>query len=145
MYKHGMSDTRLYYIWRGMKKRCYNHKNKDYKWYGARGIAICDEWLNDSTMFFEWSFANGYNDSLTLDRIDNNKGYSPDNCRWIIIAEQQKNKRNSFILEYNGEWLSLNEIAKIEGVSRQLAHSRYIRTKKNRLPIKYLYNTKGDE
>lgn len=76
-----------------MKERCYRPSNDNYKYYGALGITICDEWLNDFSAFAKWSLANGYTDELTIDRKDNTRGYSPDNCRWITIQEQQRNKR----------------------------------------------------
>lgn len=71
----------------------YRPSNDNYKYYGALGITICDEWLNDFSTFANWSLANGYTDELTIDRKDNTRGYSPDNCRWITIQEQQRNKR----------------------------------------------------
>lgn len=76
-----------------MKERCYKPSNDNYKYYGALGITICDEWLNDFSTFAKWSTENGYANNLTIDRKDNTKGYSPDNCRWITIQEQQRNKR----------------------------------------------------
>ena len=91
-YKHGKSNTRLYSIWRSMKKRCYNPKHKNYDRYGGRGIIVCDEWLYDFSAFYEWAVTHGYKDYLTIDRINNNGIYEPLNCRWITIQEQQRNK-----------------------------------------------------
>ena len=95
---HGASPKyekkdRLYIIWTGMKQRCYNHSHKNYTDYGGRGITVCDEWLHDFSAFQKWAMAHGYADDLTIDRIDNDKGYSPDNCRWDTIKEQRKNQR----------------------------------------------------
>lgn len=76
-----------------MHTRCYNEHFAAYKYYGGRGITICDEWRENFQAFHDWAMANGYRDDLTIDRIDNDKGYSPDNCRWITMEEQNKNKR----------------------------------------------------
>lgn len=84
---------RLYTIWCGMKTRCYNPKNRSYRWYGARGITICEEWKKSFQAFKEWSLANGYTPTLTIDRIDNDRGYAPDNCRWATLLEQRHNQR----------------------------------------------------
>ena len=85
---HGLSRTRIYQEWHSMKSRCYLKTHTSYRKYGAKGVTVCDEWKNNFMAFYEWAMANGYNDSLTLDRIDNTKGYGPTNCKWATYAEQ---------------------------------------------------------
>ena len=93
-FKHGDASAPLYQVLRAMHQRCENPKSHDYKWYGALGVTVCDAWkLTDYPVFKEWALANGYHAGLTIDRINPTKGYSPDNCRWITMSEQQKNKR----------------------------------------------------
>ena len=95
--KHNLRHTRLYNIWTGMKSRCYNPNATKYGLYGARGIKVCDEWMNDFKAFYDWSMSHGYSDELTIDRIDSDKGYYPDNCQWLTRSENGKKgniKRN---------------------------------------------------
>jgi hypothetical protein len=88
----GHSKERLYRIYGGMICRCTNPKADNYHRYGGNGITVCDEWLHDYMVFREWALANGYEDHLTIDRIDGTKGYSPDNCRWATYHEQNLNR-----------------------------------------------------
>ena len=88
-----MNKRRLASIYQGMKQRCYNTKCSRYKYYGSRGIGICDEWLNSPQAFYDWAMANGYQENLTIDRINNDGNYEPQNCRWVSMKEQATNKR----------------------------------------------------
>lgn len=107
-----------------MKKRCYNLKYKRYNDYGGRGIKICNEWLNDFKVFYDWAMQNGYKDNLTIDRIDVNGNYEPSNCRWANIKTQANNKRNNRIIEYKGEFHTMSEWANIYNINYKLLHSR---------------------
>lgn len=115
--KHNKSNTRLYRIYYAMRQRCYNLKYSRYFDYGGRGIKICDEWKNDFMNFYNWAMENGYRDGLTIDRIDVNGNYEPNNCRWITKEAQQGNTRKSRFIEYNGEKKTLAEWSRIIKVS----------------------------
>lgn len=106
-FKNGFSHTRLYPIWKSLIARCYNPKNQRYNVYGARGIKVCDEWKEDFLSFRKWAYSNGYDESskrgdCTIDRIDNDKNYCPENCRWVSLSRQQRNTDKTIIFEYKG-------------------------------------------
>lgn len=101
--KHGLSRDKLYWIWKGMKSRCLNKNSTHYDSYGGRGITICNEWLNDFIKFKNWSLENGYKEKLTIDRINNNGNYSPENCRWTNMYEQCRNRKSNVIITAFGE------------------------------------------
>ena len=125
--KHRMHGTRLYRIFEGMIKRCYNPTHRWYKRYGGRGIAICDEWLKDRGSFFSWAMANGYRDDLTIDRIDTNGDYCPENCRWTDMKTQINNRSNTPTVAINGDSKTISEWADITGISYQTLYRRYQR------------------
>lgn len=114
---HGESRTRIYHIWGNMINRTSNKKDKSYKNYGDRGITVCEEW-KDFLQFKEWALANGYQETLTLDRMDNEKGYYPSNCRWADRAVQDNNKRQSVKLEYAGKVKTIDQWAKEYNINR---------------------------
>ena len=111
-----------------MKSRCCILSDGDYSNYGARGIRVCDAWLASFDTFRDWSVAHGYTAKLTLDRIDVNGPYSPENCRWVSMKEQNRNKRNTVYITFNGVTRSASEWAEQLGVSVDVVHSRYRRT-----------------
>lgn len=125
--QHGLSHTRLYCIWNDMIRRCYNQKATRYSNYGGRGITVCDEWKNDFMAFRDWAVANGYNDNLTIDRKDNNKGYHPENCRWATVSEQANNMRSNTMLTYNGKTQNMKLWSNELGISYSALVSRFKR------------------
>lgn len=116
-----LSDHPIYTKYFGMKSRCYNKNDPHYRWYGKRGITVCTEWLGKYGLlkFFIWSMENGWEDGLTIDRIDNNRGYSPDNCRWVTMDVQLKNRRQVKLTYYDGEYRTITEISRLAGVKYQ--------------------------
>lgn len=104
---NGNSIKRLYKIWRNMQDRCYNEKNIRYEHYGKKGIIVCDEWRNSYEVFETWALANGYSDDLSIDRINNDGNYCPENCRWATVVEQANNKSINRYIEINGETKTL--------------------------------------
>ena len=124
LYKHGKTNSRLYTTWHNMKERCLNKKNSRYKYYGARGIKICDEWKNDFMNFYNWAISNGYKDNLTIDRINVNGNYEPLNCRWITIKQQCNNRRNNHLITYNGKTQTMMEWAEFYNINYDILRFR---------------------
>lgn len=113
---HGLSHTRLYRIYNGMKNRCYNPNTEYFSRYGGKGIKICDEWLSDFVTFYTWAINNGYSEDLTIDRIDNDGDYCPENCRWTDAKTQANNSSKIRYISYNGETHTLTEWSRILGL-----------------------------
>lgn len=126
--KHGgkkrRTRNRMYNIWSGMKRRCYNKKSAIYKFYGARGISVCDEWRNSFASFREWCEANGYSDAKSIDRINPDGNYEPNNCRFATRTEQAYNKRNTIYITIDGCKKNLKEWCDLFGTPNKLARTR---------------------
>lgn len=124
--KHNQNGTRIYATYANMKQRCYYKKKSNYTNYGGRGIKLCNEWLGKDGFinFYNWAMANGYNDTLTIERIDVNGNYSPENCKWIPKDEQTKNKTNNIVIEIDGEKKILAEWCKELNLRYGFVHSR---------------------
>ena len=120
---HNMSSSRLYYVLNGMKQRCYNKNNVHYKDYGGRGITVCDEWLGRDGIirFINWALANGYKDNLTIERIDVNGNYCPENCKWIPQKQQLRNQRRT-VRANTGE--DITTFAEENGMDAQIVRNR---------------------
>ena len=116
MKTHGKSNSKLYKVWAGMKQRCYNPNDNFYYCYGGKGITVCEKWKDNFQNFYEWAICNGYNENLTIDRIDCNKNYCPENCRWVNTIIQSRNRTDRKRYEYKGKKLLLSEISEITGI-----------------------------
>ena len=114
---HHLKNTRIYRIWCGMKRRCYNKHNEHFDRYGGRGIIVCDEWKTDFMNFYDWAMSNGYDDKLSIDRINNEGNYEPSNCRWANQKQQIVNSTAAIKCSLGGNIVSLSDIADILGVS----------------------------
>lgn len=146
---HGMAHTRLYNTWHSMKTRCNPNAKTNSKIYSDRGIKVCSEWQNFEP-FMKWALENGYSDNLTIDRIDVNGDYCPENCRWITMSEQQLNKRTNVKIEHNGKTQTISEWSKETGLSFAVIHWRYKQGKTGDDLFKPLFksktlNYKGEE
>lgn len=129
---HGMSRSKLYKKWTDIKMRCYNPKNKNFKNYGQRGIKMCEEWKNDFSSFAIWAMQNGYDDSAprgkyTIDRIDVNGDYTPENCRLVDIQTQERNKRNTYYAKYNGKNIPVAALCAELNLQYQAVYLRIVR------------------
>lgn len=121
---HGFAKTDLYYVWVNIKGRCYNPKNASYKWYGGKGIDVCEEWRNDFVIFRDWAIANGWKKGLQFDRKNNKLGYSPSNCRIVTCKQNCGNKTNNVLLTINGETKILQEWCNFYGIKQTTVQQR---------------------
>ena len=124
--KMNWTNKRIKSIFDSMKQRCYNKNDRDYKWYGEKGIKVCDEWMDNPVLFEKWAMHNGYDDTLTIDRINENKNYSPDNCRWITREQNAKYKSTTNIIDVNGEKHTGKEWSSVLGLGANVINT-YIR------------------
>ena len=115
---------RLTNIYSMMKQRCYNTNSQNFKYYGGKGVSVCDEWRNNSQAFYDWAMTHGYKDGLTLDRIDNDGNYEPSNCRWVTMKEQDNHRSNNVILTLNGESHTIPEWSEILGIKQHVIRNR---------------------
>lgn len=114
--KHPPSQDRLYAVWCAMKERCNNTHNKRYPRYGGRGIRVCKEWSNDFSDFAKWAENNGYRDGLTIDRMENDGNYCPENCRWVTTKQQNRNYSRNHMITYNGKTQCIADWADETGI-----------------------------
>lgn len=141
-HKHDMTDSRLYRIWLGIRNRCCNPNVKDYENYGQRGISICEDW-KEFYNFYIWAQDSGYNDKLSIDRIDVNGNYEPDNCRWVTMKEQANNKRNNIYITHNNESITLKELSNRTGINYQTLFGRFKKGDRDERLIRPVDKTKS--
>lgn len=120
---HHATKTRMYKIWQSMHERCEREKHEHYENYGGRGITVCEEW-REFEPFRDWAVASGYSDKLSIDRINTDGNYCPENCRWVTMKEQQNNKRNNRRITYNGETHTITEWSEITGIKKTTIKER---------------------
>ena len=116
---HGLYDTRLHHTWGNMKDRCYNKNSGEYYAYGGRGIAVCEEWRHNFQAFYDWAVSHGYSDNLTIERVNVDGNYEPQNCKWATRKEQMNNTRRNRKLTYNGKVQTLQQWADETGIRVQ--------------------------
>lgn len=122
------NHTRLYKIYHGIKARCFRTSNHGFENYGGKGITICDEWKNSFQNFYDWAMANGYTDNLTIDRIDSNGNYCPENCRWVTYKVQNNNTSRNHLITYNGKTQTLAQWAAETGIKYDTLRARLDRS-----------------
>ena len=118
---------RIYSIWCAMKNRCYRPVHKEFSRYGGRGITVCEEWKEDFLSFKRWADASGYSDDLEIDRIDNDKGYSPQNCQWVTRKENSNNRSKTLRIYFRGTKRTISEISEMTGLSYWIVYQRAVK------------------
>lgn len=124
-HRHKLSGTKIWGTYYKMKSRCYDKSNDSYSRYGGRGIKVCDDWLDSFDSFAKWAIDNKLEGNLQIDRINNNKGYSPDNCRVVTAKRNARNRNNNIMVEHNGEMITLADKADVLNIPYKTAYSRY--------------------
>lgn len=147
--KHGGRYDRLYHIWHGMKQRCFCETSREYPNWGGRGIIVCAEWKDDYASFRDWALGNGYEDDLTIDRIDVDGNYCPENCRWVDWKTQAENRRDTMHFIVNGEDKTLSQLSDEYGIKYTTLYQRVCKynwpiEKSLSVPVRNNY-AKGDE
>lgn len=122
--KHGETHTRLYRIYTQMKRRCDSPYLEVYQYYGGKGVTVCQEWLDSYEAFRDWALANGYSDDLTIDRIDVNGNYCPENCRWVDMKTQCRNRTSNIQITVHGETHCIVEWSEITGIKASTIYMR---------------------
>lgn len=122
--KHGLTDTPLYYIWCGIRQRCYNPNNPKYNIYGARGIKMCDAWKENFSVFLDWATTSGYAQGLSIDRINGDGDYCPENCRWATSKEQNRNLAKNINITFDGKTMCVSAWAELLNMNRATLNQR---------------------
>ena len=125
--KHGLCHSNIYKVWSAMRQRCNNENSKDYYLYGAKGIKVCKDWEDDFMSFYNWSIENGYDEKLTIDRIDNDKGYYPENCRWADLKTQANNQKRIKKYTYKGVTDTITYLSEMFNVRKETVRNRVMR------------------
>ncbi len=130
--KHGLAGTKIYYVWQKMCQGCFSPNSREYKYYGARGITVCDEWCNNFQAFYDWAIESGYKEEIspnginkwTIERIDNDGNFEPDNCCWATMEAQANNKQTNHLVTFQGKTQTISRIAKQQNINPQLIYDR---------------------
>lgn len=123
---HGLRKHDLYKTWLNIKSRCYNSNNSHYKYYGKKGIGMCDDWRNNFKSFYDWAINNGWERGLSIERIDNSKQYEPENCKWIDMCKQSQNRTtNHYVVDKNGNVYTIAEISRKTDINVHTLYSCY--------------------